>query len=128
MLHRLTIICPAAHVSDANHLAMVLGESAADGMTYGATEWQDGDGNLYAIASLPVSDAFLGAAVNALSRPSWDTENISMAAATRAQAKVVIWGLVEEDNPTPSPNVILAMFDVNPKELLAALGIGKVTA
>jgi len=107
---------------------MVLGESAADGMTYGATEWQDGDGNLYAIASLPVSDAFLGAAVNALSRPSWDTENISMAAATRAQAKVVIWGLVEEPNPTPSPNVILAMFDVNPKELLAALGIGKVTA
>ena len=128
MRHRLTIICPAAHVADANHLAMVLGESAADGMTYGATDWQDADGNLYAIASLPVSDAFLGAAVNALSRPSWDTEGISMAAATRAQAKVVIWGLVEEPNPTPSPDTILAMFDADPKELLAAIGISRVTA
>jgi hypothetical protein len=87
---RLTIACPDAIRSDGNHLAMVLGYGPADAETYGALNWQDADGNLYACASLPVSDTFTTTAQTALQRPAWDTDNvISMGAANRAQAALV---------------------------------------
>ena len=66
---RLTIACPATLRSDANNLAMVLGYGPDDAETYVALNWQDADGNLYAVASLPVSDAFTTTAQSGLQRP-----------------------------------------------------------
>jgi len=88
---RLTIACPDALRDDANNLAMVLGYGPADALTYGSLGWQDAAGNLYAAASLPVSDAFTTAAQTGLERPEWDTEpyTINMAGANRAQAALV---------------------------------------
>ena len=87
---RLTIACPAPLRDDANNLAMVLGYGPDDAETYVALNWQDADGNLYAVASLPVSDTFTTAAQSGLQRPAWDTDSaISMAAANRAQAALV---------------------------------------
>lgn len=122
---RVTIICPQAHIEDANHLAMVLGYSAADAATYGDPSWQDKAGNLYAVASLLVSDDFVSAATTALARPDWDDSSIvAMAAARRAQALVSVWGL-GEDEPAPvaSPSRILAMFGDDPHGLLAMAGV-----
>ena len=122
---RVTIICPQAHIEDANHLAMVLGYSAADVATYGAPSWQDGSGNLYAVASLLVSDDFVGAATTALARPDWDGDRlVVMAAARRAQALVSVWGL-GEDEPAPvaGPSRILALFGDDPLGLLAMAGV-----
>ena len=127
---RVTIICPQAHIEDANHLAMVLGYSAADAATYGAPSWQDGSGNLYAVASLLVSDGFVGAATAALARPDWDGDRlVAMAAARRAQALVSVWGL-GADGPAPvaSPSRILAMFGDDPHGLLAMAGVVRVEA
>ena len=87
---RLTIACPDALRDDANQLAMVLGYGPDDVQTYVALNWQDVDGNLYACASLTVSDTFTTAAQVALQRPAWDTDSaISMAGANRAQAALV---------------------------------------
>jgi len=87
---RLTIACPAALRDDANNLAMVLGYGLGDALTYGGLNWQDADGNIYACASLPVSETFTTTAQATLQRPSWDTDSvISMAAANRAQAALV---------------------------------------
>jgi hypothetical protein len=87
---RLTIACPDALRGDANNLAMVLGYGPADAATYGALNWQDTDGNLYAVSSLPVSDTFTTTAQSGLQRPAWDTDNvISMSGANRAQAALV---------------------------------------
>jgi len=87
---RLTIACPATLRSDANQLAMVLGYGPADAETYGELNWRDAGGNLYACASLTVSDAFTTAAQSGLQRPSWDTDNhVNMAGANRAQAALV---------------------------------------
>jgi hypothetical protein len=70
-----------------------LGYGPSDAETYVALNWQDAGGNLYAVASLPVSDTFTTAAQVALQRPAWDTDNIiSMAAANRAQAALVFSG------------------------------------
>ena len=87
---RLTIACPATIRSDANQLAMVLGYGPSDAETYVALNWQDAGGNLYACASLTVSDTFTTAAQSPLQRPSWDTDNIiDMDAARLAQAALV---------------------------------------
>ena len=88
---RLTIACPDALRDDANQLAMVLGYGPADAETYGGLNWQDAGGNLYACASLPVSDTFTTAAQSGLQRPAWDTDNhVNMAGANRAQAALVV--------------------------------------
>jgi len=87
---RLTIACPDALRDDANNLAMILGYGPSDAKTYDTPNWQDGDGNLYAVASLPVSDAFTTAAQSSLQRPSWDTDShVNMVGANRAQAALV---------------------------------------
>jgi hypothetical protein len=126
---RLTIICPAAHRDDANHYAMALGESEADGQTYGEPAWQDASGNLYSVASLPVSEGFIERATGTLERPEWDVEpySISMAAAGRAQALVQVWQPTEDDDQPPQADAetILAMVGDAPLELLAQAGLTK---
>ena len=87
---RLTIACPKALRDDANQLAMALGYRPDDAETYVGLNWQDAGGNLYACASLIVSDAFTTAAQSGLQRPSWDTDShVNMDAARRAQAALV---------------------------------------
>ena len=122
---RLTITCPQAHTVDANHLAMVLGYSNADDQTYREPQWQDTAGNLYTAASLDVSPLFVRAAGSPLQRPAWDTTNfVNMAAAGRAQARIVIWGLVDgEADPVATPDIILAMFHPDPMTALAMAGV-----
>ena len=88
---RLTIACPEALRDDANNLAIVLGYGPSDAQTYVALNWQDADGNLYACASLIVSDAFTTTAQSGLQRPAWDTDShVNMAGANRAQAALEI--------------------------------------
>ena len=125
---RVTIICPQAHIEDANHLAMVLGYSAADVATYGDPSWQDGSGNLYAVASLVVPDGFVSAATTSLVRPDWDGDRlVSLVAARRAQALVSVWGL-GEDEPAPvaSPSRVLALFGDDAHGLLSRAGVYRV--
>ena len=126
---RLTIICPAQHRDDANHYAMALGESEADGLTYGEPAWQDASGNLYSVASLPVSEDFIDRATGTLERPEWDNEpyGISMAAAERAQALVQVWQATEDDDQPPQADTgtILAMAGDDPLGLLGAAGLAK---
>ena len=128
---RLTFICPAAHMDDANDLAMALGYGPADGETYRGANWQDADGNLYSVASLPVSDGFIERATSTLDRPEWDVEpyQVNMAGANRAQDRVQVWQPTD-DTPEPpqvSPDAILALVGDDPLALLAAAGIKKGT-
>jgi hypothetical protein len=120
---RLTIPCPDALRDDANQLAMVLGYGPDDAETYGALNWQDTDGNLYAVASLPVSAAFTTAAQTAIQRPAWDTDNyINMAGANRAQAALVF-------SLTPVlalPDKLTACAGDDAMATLAAMGLTRV--
>ena len=122
---RLTIACPATIRSDANQLAMVLGYGPDDAETYVALNWQDAGGNLYACASLIVSDTFTTAAQRGLQRPSWDTDNIiDMDAARRAQAALVF-------NLTPvtaMPDKLTACVGDDALAVLAAMGLTQVEA
>ena len=120
---RLTIACPEAMRDDANNLAMVLGFGPDDVQTYVALNWQDAAGNLYACASLPVSDAFTTTAQATLQRPAWDTDNvISMAAANRAQAALVF----SLTPVTAMPDKLTACAGDDALATLAAMGLTQV--
>jgi len=120
---RLTIACPEALRDDANQLAMVLGYGPDDAETYVALNWQDAAGNLYACASLIVSDAFTTVAQSGLQRPSWDTDShVNMDAARRAQAALVF-------SLTPVmalPDKLTACVGDDALATLAAMGLTQV--
>lgn len=123
---RITCSCPAALVSDANQLAMVLGFSEADGETYRGLNWADAKGNRYAAASFDASDAWLVAAQAPLTRPAWDVDEvIDMDAAARAQAAMVFWQATE-DSPTPpaaDPLHLTAIGGYEGPSALAMMGL-----
>jgi hypothetical protein len=120
---RLTIACPDALRDDANNLAMVLGYGPSDALTYGELNWQDEDGNLYACASLPVSDTFTTTAQTALQRPVWDTDNtVNMAGANRAQAALVF----SLDPVAAMPDKLTACAGDNALATIAAIGLTQV--
>jgi len=117
---RLTIACPEALRDDANQLAMVLGYGPSDAETYGELNWQDAGGNLYACASMPVSDTFTSAAQSPLQRPAWDTDShVNMAGAGRAQAALVF----SLTPVTAMPDKLTACAGDDALATLAAMGI-----
>jgi len=120
---RLTIACPEALRDDANNLAMALGYRPDDAGTYVGLNWQDADGNLYACASLIVSDTFTTAAQSGLQRPSWDTDNIiDMDAARRAQAALVF----SLEAVEVAPDKLTACAGDDALAVLAAMGLTQV--
>jgi len=125
-MRRITIACPAAHVDDANQLAMVLGYGPADGITYSNVGYQDALGNLYACASLPVGDSFVSTATSPLERPEWDTEEvIDMDKAAQAQGLVLLWAPNEDDPypPQANPSQITAILGMDGVAAVAAMGL-----
>ena len=117
---RLTIACPdAALRDDANQLAMVLGYRPDDAETYVGLNWHDVGGNLYACASLTVSDAFTTTAQVALQRPAWDTDShVNMAGANRAQSALVF----SLTPVTAMPDKLTACAGDDALAVLAAMG------
>ena len=67
--HRVTIAVPEAHTADANQLALCLGESASDDQTFTAANYQDADGNLYAVCSTVAKPVFVELASQPLQAP-----------------------------------------------------------
>ena len=117
---RITIACPEALISDANHFAMVLGYGAADGLTYSDVSRQDDGGNLYACVSTPVGSNFVTVAQAPLQRPAWDTDSIiDMVAANRAQAALVY----SETPVTALVAKLTACVGDNALEVLTAMGL-----
>lgn len=113
---RVTIACPEALIGDANQLALCLGYGPADALTYGDAAWQDGAGNLYAVASALVSETFAATAGSALAEPAWGAD---MAAAARAQGAIQIGGAAD-------PAHLVAVFGDDPQAALAVLGLAPV--
>lgn len=122
---RITIACPVAMTSDANHLAMILAFGPADALTYNGGKWQDDAGNLYSAASGIIGSQFLGLATSPLARPAWDTDNvINMAGAARAQSAVAL--IQGDDSPLASPAQITAIIGDDGLAALAAMGLAPV--
>src|SRR5690554_2923620 len=84
-IHRVTIAVPETYITDANQLALCLGESAADDQTFTSTNWQDADGNLYSVCRTVAKPIFAEMAGQPLQVPD-HAPDADLEAATRAQA------------------------------------------
>ena len=100
---RATIAAPAAHIPDANQLALALGESSADDRTFSTASYQDAQGNLYAVCSTVAKSIFADLAGQPLQAPD-HAPDMDVEAATRAQA------LLQINGGTASPDVIAVIL------------------
>src|SRR5690554_2884291 len=129
--HTVTIAVPETHIDDANQLALCLGESASDDQTFTTTNWQDADGNLYAVCSTVAKPVFAQKAGQPLQAPSF-APDADLEAATRAQALLVIEDRTS-DEPVPvqaSPEHIAVILDTrlaSAQEHIESMGLFPVT-
>jgi len=118
-VQKATIAAPAAHIQDANQLALALGESSADDQTFSAASYQDAQGNLYAVCSTVAKPIFAQIAGQPLQSPD-HAPGMDLEAATRAQSLLQINGGVA------SPDVIAVILGdrlESAQDHIAALGL-----
>lgn len=86
---RYTVAVPEQHQDKANQLAMALGLSLNDGMTYSELKHEDSEGNLYSVASFIGSQTLADKVSQVLERPLWDeNEDIDMVQVEQAKSLV----------------------------------------
>ena len=118
-LQRATIAVPELLTSPANELALCLGESSADDQTFGAANYQDAEGNLYAVCSTVAKPIFAQIAGQPLQAPD-HAPDMDVEAATRAQALLQINGGIA------TPDVIAVILGdrlESAQDHIAALGL-----
>ena len=119
---RATIAAPAAHLPDANQLALCLGESSADDQTFTAASYQDEQGNLYAVCSTVAKPVFAELAGQRLQAPD-HAPDMDLVAATTAQSLLQINGGIA------SPDVIAVILGdrmESAQDHIKALGLTRV--
>jgi len=117
-----TIATPAAHISDANQLALALGESSADDQTFSAASYQDAAGRLYAVCSTVAKPIFADIAGQPLQAPAHSLD-MDLVAATRAQS------LLQINGGTATPDVIAAILGnrlESAQDHIKALGLTRI--
>lgn len=110
-IHRVTIAVPENLIEKANHLACIVGESAEDINTFREANWQDADGNLYAVASTVAKPIFLEAAQGL---PETTSHADGIADRTLAQQAL---------DTLNQPGGIQMIVDVDPLEALGTMGL-----
>lgn len=117
---RITIACPASHISDGNALTRCLGASAADDRAFGAPIWEDVSGNLYACASHDMAPEWVAALQAPLGQPSWGAD---MAGAGRARS-LVVYNPAAATRATPGRIAVVA--DLPGWDAVAAMGLTQI--
>ena len=120
-LHRVTIAVPETHLADANQLALCLGESIHDDQTFTTTNWQDADGNLYAVCSTVAKPVFVELAAQPLQAPA-RVPDVDIEAATRAQALLSI-----NDKPAAPDRIAVILGDRLESAMAHIEALGLVT-
>jgi len=121
-IQRATVAAPIAQIIDANQLALCLGESSADDQTFNASNYQDAQGNLYAVASTVAKPIFAEMAGQPLKAPD-HAPDMDLEAATRAQSLLKINGGIA--NPDVIA-VILGDRKESAQDHIAAMGLTRV--
>ena len=125
---RITIACPEAHLSDAGQFARATGYGPEDETTFAlAPTYADAGGNLYRVASGPVSAGYPTTAASPLAEPEWGAD---MTAAARAQALIAVWQPPEDPDapvePFARPDRIAAVIGDDVAAALAVLGLVRI--
>ena len=119
--HRMSLAVPQAYMPQANQLALITGISAADVNTFTDANWQDRDGNLYAVCSTAIKQlvlGMLGIKLSSIPLPS-HTEDVDVVAAQEALDKAIMWSGIEQ----VSTDKILIAIDYEPLQFFKDCGL-----
>ena len=119
--HRMSLAVPQALMAKANNLALIAGLSAADINTFTVANWQDKDGNLYAVCSTvikPVVLGLFGISLTDVTLPA-HAINADVAAAQQALDKVVMY----KQGDKVSPTSIMCAIDFEPLTAFSDMGL-----
>lgn len=119
--HRMTLVVPEALMPQANQLALIVGESEHDDKTFTTANWQDKDGNLYAVCSTVIKPVVLGLFGISLTDITLPTHaiNADVAAAQQALDKVVMY----KQGDKVSTTSIMCAIDFEPLAAFADMGL-----
>ena len=121
--NHMTIATPQHLIEAANHLALIMGESAADINTFTAANYQDSAGNLYAVCSTVVTDGFLAKQGTGIKRIPSHAKAANVEMAKKAQALLQINGGIA------TPDVIAVILGdrlESAQDHIKALGLERV--
>ena len=118
--HRISLAVPEQLIPAANQLALLVGESPDDVNTFTQANWQDADGNLYAVCSALCKPVVLGALTSGLPDPL-PTHAVGVDIRKAQQALDML--KVYEESITASPEYIVLAIDCEPLEAFTFMGI-----
>ena len=119
--HRMSLAVPQALMPQANNLALITGLSAADINTFTTANWQDKDGNLYAVCSTvikPVVLGLFGISLTDITLPA-HAVNADITAAQQALDKVVMY----KQGDKASTTSIMCAIDFEPLAAFEDMGL-----
>lgn len=119
--HRMSLAVPQSLMAQANQLALIVGESEYDYKTFTTANWQDKDGNLYAVCSTvikPVVLGLFGISLTDITLPA-HASNADVVAAQQALDKVVMY----KQGDKASTTEIMCAIDFEPLTAFADMGL-----
>ncbi|WP_352309097.1 hypothetical protein [Psychrobacter sp. W2-37-MNA-CIBAN-0211] len=122
--HRMSLCVPQSMIANANQLALIAGENAADVYTFGTADWQDADGNLYTVCSTVIKDKVL-----ALFDQELDGEKLydhALDADVASAQKALNSSVIYEAGMVASIDKIIIGVDIEPLLFFQAIGLSVV--
>ena len=119
--HRMSLTVPQTLMPQANQLALIVGVSEHDDKTFTQANWQDKDGNLYAVCSTvikPVVLGLFGISLADITLPA-HAINADVTAAQQALDKVVMYKQGDKSSITS----IMCAIDFEPLTAFADMGL-----
>ena len=119
--HRMSLVVPQALVTQANQLALIVGVSEHDNETFTTANWQDKDGNLYAVCSTvikPVVLGLFGISLSNITLPA-HASKAEVTAAQQALDKVVMY----KQGDKASTAKVMCAIDFEPLTAFADMGL-----
>ena len=119
--HRMTLVVPQLLIPQANQLALNVGVSEHDDKTFTSANWQDKDGNLYAVCSTaikPVVLGLIGIKLSDISLPPY-AEDADITAAQEALDIGIMWSGTEQVNT----DTILIAINYEPLQFFEDCGL-----
>ena len=119
--HRMSLAVPQALMPQANQLALIVGVSEYDNETFTTANWQDKDGNLYAVCSTVIKSVVLGLFGISLTNITLPAHaiNADVTAAKQALDKVVMY----QEGVMVTPEHIYIGIDIDPFDMFEQLGL-----
>lgn len=119
--HRMSLAVPQALMTKANQLALIVGVSEYDDKTFTTANWQDKDGNLYAVCSTVIKPVVLGLFGINLSNITLPAHaiNADITAAQQALDKVVMY----KQGDKASTAKIMCAIDFEPLQAFEDMGL-----